>query len=149
MSVDIGQIQAIGAGIDLQMTAALARRGDHPLEIDAIRLALADQTASRMADDGDMTVVDRTSDPLGLRLARELETVMHGCHDDIESGEYSVGKIKTTVWKNVDLDAFEHREAIELVVESSISPICRDNCLASSPRAMATRLLWSVIAKYS
>lgn len=69
LGMDIDQIQPVGLGIDLEKTAALARGGDHPLDVDVIGIALPDQAAGRMRQDRDMAVVERADDPLRLRLS--------------------------------------------------------------------------------
>src|SRR5579883_2521192 len=67
--VDIVEVQPIRIGIQLEMAAVPAGCSNYGLHVELISLALADQPATRMTDDRNVTIVHRGDDAFGLRLA--------------------------------------------------------------------------------
>src|SRR5665647_1743871 len=57
VGMKVVQIQPIRLCIDFEITTGLVRGRDHPINVDVVRLALADQTSGRMRQDGYMPVL--------------------------------------------------------------------------------------------
>ena len=92
-------------------------RREHLVEIDRIRLAAIDDPAGRMGDDRDVWILERAENPLGDLLARLLLAVVNAGDHPIALGQHIVRQIHAALFEDVALDAFEHDEVVELVVE--------------------------------
>ena len=116
--VEIVQIQAVGPGIDLKAAAALARGRDQPVDIELIRLALADQPAGWMGDDRHMRIVHGADDPLRLRISTKVEIVVHGGDHDVEPRKNRVRQVEASVGKNIELNALQQGDSVELLPDA-------------------------------
>ncbi len=70
-----------------------------------------------MGQDAEAALVHGTQQPVGLLVAREIERGMDGADDEVQAPQDIVGQVEATVLQDVDLHAFEHREAVEVSVE--------------------------------
>ena len=65
-----------------------------------------------------MPIVHGADDALGLSGLGEIELVVDGRNDHIETGQDLVRQVEAAVNQDVDLNTLEHHEAIELFVEA-------------------------------
>ena len=117
MGVNVIQVQPFRLRIDLEEATQLARGRYHAVHVDLVWFALADQPAGRMPDDGNVAVLHGPHHPLGLGLARQIEERMHRGHDHVEFRKRRIRQIEAAVLENIDLDALEDREVLELGIE--------------------------------
>ncbi len=111
-AVIVGQVETIGVGVQFQKTFPLAGVANDAQHVDVVGLARADEPATGMSQDAEMAVVHGAQDALGLLALRQVKVRVHGSSHQIEFGEHLVGQVECTVFKNVDLDAFQQRDAL-------------------------------------
>ena len=99
--------------ISRKQPRSCARR-DHPLHVDRVGLALADQAAGRVGEDVEVRVVHRAQHALGLLRGRQLELAVDRRDDEVELAEDVVRQVELAVLQDVDLDALQHRDARQL-----------------------------------
>ena len=111
--------------------------------------ALQDQPAGRMAEDVDVRVLDRAQQPIGHLLPVLRERGVHRGDDDVERGEAVVGEIdacrpagcRTRCRPAAGRRAGRRRRGR--------ARRARARGVSSSPLAIASAWLWSVMAMYS
>ena len=143
--MDIVEIEPAGIGVDFEMTPGIVRGGNDPVEIDVIRLALADQAPVRMRQNGNVRILNGPDDAVGLLLRGRSKCEWTAATPDPAAREL-VRQIEAAVVEDVDFDSLEDREAVQLVVEpidlaDLIAPGAPGRDHAPSPRAA-----WSVRA---
>ncbi len=114
----VDEIDALGMGAQLEMDAPRLRLAHDPEHVDIEALALADQRFVGLREQRDVRIVECVQDALGLQCSRQIEAAVHGRDDEVELREHAVGKIESAVLQDVDLDAFEHADALALRVDA-------------------------------
>ena len=115
--MDIIQIQPVRLRIDLDTASQIVRRRKNAIHVDFIWFALADQAASRMAENGEMTVPHRAYHAFGLRLARKIKKRVHRSDHHVQLFERRIRQIEAAILENIDLNALEDGETLELGVQ--------------------------------
>ena len=64
-----------------------------------------------------MSIIHCTNDAFGLFVPRQIESVMDGCHDNIETGEDIISHIEVAISENIDFHALKHCKPTELGIE--------------------------------
>ena len=92
-------------------------RRDQAIEIERIGVSLADQAPGRMPQNGQVAIVHGADDPLGLCGGGKIEIGMYRRHHDIEARQDRVRQVELAVGQDVDLDALQNRDPVELFVQ--------------------------------
>ena len=111
------EIQTHGMGIQLDHLALVGHCAKHGLEIDLERFATRDHSPGRMAQDRNVWVVQRVEHAAGDTIARLSLAIMHAGDDPIGFGQQIVGQIEPTLFEDVDLDALQHGNAAQPLVD--------------------------------
>src|SRR3989338_2573626 len=80
--MELVQIEALGAAVDLKRRPRLHRRAENLVEIELVRIALAEQLAGRMGDEVDAARTYRLHDPCGQFGFYLPEAGMDGSDDE-------------------------------------------------------------------
>ena len=111
------QVEPRRMGVQLQHLAVVAGGLHHRLQVDLVGLPLQQHPAGGMGDRRDVRILQGLDHPAGDLLARLLLAVVDAGHDPIGLGQHVVGQVEPAAFENVDLDALEHRDAVEPLVE--------------------------------
>ena len=103
--------------IDFEVYLFCFRLANDLQHVDIVGLPLADQSSAGVGEQGYMRVVERLQHSLRLLCPAQVELAVDRRHDQVELGKHGVGQIEVPVVQNVDLDALEHPDALELVIE--------------------------------
>ena len=68
-----GQVEAVGAGVDLEKAAIQPRVSDDAIDVDLVARPFEQEPPGGMPQNIEIPVVHRAHDPLGLLLAVETE----------------------------------------------------------------------------
>ena len=104
-------------GVELQQLAVLAGGLHHRVEVDLVGLSLEQHAAGRMGKARDVRIGQGAEHAAGDLLARLLLAVMDAGDHPIGLGQHVVGQVEPAALEDVDLDAFEDRDAVEPLVE--------------------------------
>ena len=95
-----------------------ARHLDHPVHVDVIRVALANQASRRMSQDGDKGMGEGPLDPSRLHLPVQMEGAVDARDHQVGLSQHMVGQVEGSVAKDVDLDALEDADAEPLRIQA-------------------------------
>ena len=104
------EIQPLRVRVELHGHAERACLLQHGIHVDGVRITRQQETPRRVAEDGEMRVVERAEDALGHPGLVHGEPGMYRPDDEIEAGEQVFVVIERAVGKDVRLDALEDAE---------------------------------------
>ena len=112
--MDVTHVESVGLAVDLERRAGLDRTRDDLLDIDVRAGALVELPTREVPDAVDVRVVDRRQDPLGRAL---VEGRVERRDDPVELREHVVVHVDGAVGPDVRLDAAEHLERLDALVD--------------------------------
>ena len=89
-----GDVEAVGAGVELEEAAVLFGVGDDALEVDLVAGALEEKASGGVAEDVEVAIVHRAEDALGLLLLVHCEARVDGADGVVELAEDFVGVVE-------------------------------------------------------
>ena len=112
-----GEVQAVGACVDLEKTTVLPRLLDHPVDVDFITGTFQQQATGGMSQDIEIPVIHGAQDTLGLLLLVKSEAGVDGADRIVELAQEVVGIVERSIRQNVDFGGFQDTETVEAFVE--------------------------------
>ena len=110
LAVEVGEVKALGVGVELQVAAPVAGLADDAGHVDVVGLALGDQPPGGVGEDGEVGVVHGLEDAPGLVGAAEVELAVHPGDHQVELAQDLIRQVQAAVREDVHLDALEDPE---------------------------------------
>ena len=117
--VDGAEVQALRVGVDLDRRALPLGGPEDRLEVDVVRLPLADQAPRRVGEDAHVRVRRGGAEAFGHLRPRLLEPRMHRADHEVEPGQHLVRVVQRAVGQDVALAPGEHGDARVLRLDGS------------------------------
>ena len=111
--VDVGQVAAVGVGVDLEHRAGARGGLDHAGDVEWIRTARLDLAPGGVAEGVDQRVLDRRHDAVGHLALPHAERRVHARDHPIETPQQLVRVVQRAVGHDVDLAAGQQLDPLD------------------------------------
>ena len=114
---EIGEVQPLGVGVELEEATALPRMAEDALQIDLVGFPLEEQPPRGVGEDVKMGVVHGLENARSLPVAGKVESAVDRAHDDVELTQDVVRQVQIAVLQDVHLDPLEQGEPLQFTVQ--------------------------------